>query len=78
VSQHCRKTLPRSAADVVLSFDANRETLSLIAQMIEAERRCCQFLRFHLTVEPSCGPISLELTGPPGTQAFLDALLEPA
>jgi hypothetical protein len=59
-------------------FDANQETLSLIAQMIDAERQCCRFLRFDLTVEPNCGPISLELTGPPGTEEFLSALLDPA
>src|SRR5437588_11948544 len=57
-------------------FTSDRETLSLIAQMIEAERECCRFLRFDLTVEPDSGPISLELTGPPGTEEFLDALLE--
>ena len=59
-------------------FVAARDTLSLIAHMIDAERQCCQFLRFNLIVEPNSGPISLELTGPSGTQQFLDALLEPA
>jgi len=58
-------------------FASAPETLSLIADMIEAERHCCRFLRFALTVEPNGGPISLEVTGPPGTEAFLSALLEP-
>jgi hypothetical protein len=42
----------------------------------EAERRCCRFLRFGITVEPDAGPIILELSGPPGTREFVSALLE--
>ena len=59
-----------------LEFAAEPNTLSLLATMIEAERQCCRFLRFDLRVEPDVGPISLELTGPEGTQAFLEALFE--
>jgi hypothetical protein len=29
------------------------ETIALIARAIEAERHCCRFLRFAMTVEPS-------------------------
>jgi hypothetical protein len=42
--------------------------------MIQAERKCCQFLQFHLTVSAAGGPIALELTGPAGTREFLDAM----
>jgi|SRR5688500_12749755 hypothetical protein len=56
-------------------FAASGETLALIARAIEAERRCCRFLRFRVTVEPDEGPILLELTGPDGTRDFLGALL---
>ena len=59
-----------------LEFDAGPEILSLLAAMIDAERQCCRFLRFTLTVEPDLGPIALELTGPDGTQPFLEAVLE--
>jgi hypothetical protein len=58
-----------------LQFSPVGETLSTIAAVIEAERECCRFLRFRLTVEPDAGPIVLELTGPRGTAEFLDALL---
>ena len=61
-----------------LEFAADLDTLSLVVSMIEAERQCCRFLRFSLSVEPNLGPIALELTGPGGTQEFLDALLDPA
>jgi hypothetical protein len=60
-----------------LSFAAGGDTLIHIAQAVEAERQCCRFLRFEITVEPDGGPVSLELTGPPGTRPFLAALFEP-
>lgn len=60
------------------AFAPEPETLHLIANMIEAERHCCRFLRFAVTVEPDSRPIRLDVTGPEGTQAFVDALLESA
>ena len=42
-----------------------------IAAMIDAERRCCRFLRFTLTAEPGDGDLLLDVTGPPGTADFL-------
>lgn len=59
-------------------FDAGSDTLSLIAAMIDAERQCCRFLRFELSVGPDLGPLTLTLTGPEGTQQFLEALLDAA
>lgn len=57
-------------------FAAAAEVLALIARVIEAERRCCRFLQFQVTVEPDEGPIHLELTGPSGTREFLSALFD--
>lgn len=59
-----------------LRFSATSETLSTIARAVEAERHCCRFLRFSITVAPAGGPIILELTGPPGTGEFLAGLLD--
>ena len=59
-----------------LSFAASDETLALLAQAVTAERHCCQFLRFQITVEPGGGPVTLELSGPEGTRQFLAALFE--
>jgi hypothetical protein len=59
-----------------LRFTSARDTLSLIATTVEAERECCRFLRFQIVVEPNGGPIWLELTGPSGTREFISALLE--
>lgn len=60
----------------MLRFAATKDTLSTIARTVDAERQCCRFLRFSITVEPDGGSISLELTGPPGTAAFIAALLD--
>jgi len=59
-----------------LRFTPSENALTLIPRAIDAERLCCRFLRFHLTVEPDEGPIHLSLTGPPGTRAFLSALFD--
>jgi hypothetical protein len=58
-----------------LRFAASSETLSRIAKAIEAERHCCRFLRFTLTVEPDEEQFALELTGLQGTREFVAALL---
>jgi hypothetical protein len=57
-------------------FQPDGELLASILRMIDAERQCCQFLPFQLTIEPAAGPVVLELTGPPGSQEFLGALIE--
>ena len=58
-----------------LSVAASDETLALLAKAVTAERHCCEFVRFQITVEPRAGPVTLELTGPEGTREFLAALL---
>ena len=59
---------------VRLTFPA--ASFSDVAAVIDAERACCRFLRFTLVVEPDGGPLSLTLSGPPGTSDFLDALFD--
>ena len=59
-----------------LSFAPAGDTLALIMKTVEAERQCCRFLRFQITVEPDGGLVSVELTGPSGTREFLSALFE--
>jgi hypothetical protein len=56
-------------------FAASSELLTAAAETINAERQCCRFLRFVLTVEPGGGSIWLEITGPQGTPEFLESLL---
>ena len=64
------------AAGYRFEFALEAGTLRAIADMIDAERQCCRFLRFALTVEPDAGPVRLEVTGPEGAQEFVEALLE--
>jgi hypothetical protein len=59
-----------------LRFPSEGSILSEIAQTVDAERQCCRFLRFAVTVEPDDGPISLDLTGPAGTREFLAAMFD--
>ena len=63
------------ADGVRLRFDAAPDILGAIAEVVAAERLCCRFMRFAIDVQPDEGPIALELTGPPGTREFLDAVL---
>jgi hypothetical protein len=52
------------------------DQLPEVVRMIDAERECCRFLRFVLTVEPDEGPIGVDLIGPPGTREFLAAMFD--
>src|SRR5215203_1391072 len=59
-----------------LRFAPSTETLASTARAVESERRCCRFLRFTIMVESDEGPLTLDLTGPPGAREFVAALLE--
>lgn len=61
-----------------LTFTPGPGTVTAIARVIDAERQCCRFLRFRLTLEPGDGRIELEISGPAGTRDFLEQLLGPA
>ncbi|HEV3037669.1 MAG TPA: hypothetical protein VHA33_07790 [Candidatus Angelobacter sp.] len=49
-----------------------------VAELIAAERECCRFLTFELTVEPNLGPVILRITGPPDAKAFVQTYFTPA
>jgi len=56
-------------------FEPQAGLVKEAAAVIEAEHRCCRFLRFQMVVEPGDGPLWLEVTGPEGTPEFLSALV---
>lgn len=58
------------------AFAPSSDLLNNLVRMIDAERQCCKFLKFALTVEPDDGQILLEITGPAGTTEFLKTLLQ--
>jgi hypothetical protein len=66
----------RTADGYRLTVAASAEILQAIAKVIEAERQCCRWLHFTLSVSPSGGPFVLTLSGPPGAVEFLEAILE--
>jgi len=57
-------------------FHPQADLVKDAAAVIDAEHRCCRFLRFLLLVEPDDGPVWLEVTGPEGTEDFLSTLLD--
>jgi|SRR5688572_12429992 len=63
-----------SGEGYLLRFNSDAVTLHAIAEMIAAESRCCPFLQFDLSVPPAQGDVTLTVSGPAGTRAFLDAL----
>ncbi len=71
-----RRALVREDVDDGLRLVFAPDAIPAIAAAIDAERRCCRFLRFNMTVEPGGGPVRLTLSGPPGTREFLAAIVE--
>lgn len=59
-----------------MRFSAGTDTAATLARVVDAERLCCRFLRFVITVEPDGGPMWLELSGPAGTREFIAGLLD--
>jgi len=51
------------------------KSIALVTELIMAERECCPFLKFELSLEPGMGPVSVRMTGPAGTKEFLKPIL---
>ena len=51
------------------------KSIEFIAELIVAERECCPFLAFELAAEPNLGPVTVRVTGSPGTKEFLRSIL---
>lgn len=66
-----RESLSRG---VRLRFDARDGVIEEIAEVVAEEHRCCAFLQFDLRVEPGDGAILLDVTGPEGTEEFLESV----
>jgi len=57
-----------------LRFASSPGLLADLAGIIDSERTCCSFLRFRVTAEPGTGPVTFDVTGPPGTREMLRSL----
>ena len=53
----------------------DKKSIALVSELIMAERECCPFLKFELSLEPGSGPVSVRMTGPAGTKEFLKSIL---
>jgi hypothetical protein len=54
-------------------FPADTKTITMLAEWIEQERRCCPFFDIDLRIEKEGGPVSMRLTGREGTKKFIEA-----
>jgi hypothetical protein len=53
----------------------DKKSITLVTELIMAERECCPFLKFELSLEPGMGPVSVRMTGPAGAKEFLKSIL---
>ncbi len=53
-------------------------TLTLAAEFVDGERRCCPFLCFQLRIEPAAETLQLHVTGSAEIKAFLTGALLPS
>jgi hypothetical protein len=60
-----------------LTFPASPEWLGRCTVVIEQEQAAGSFLRFNIVVEAEQGPVTVEITGWPGTANMLRALSQP-
>ena len=49
--------------------------ITLVADLIVAERECCPFLTFELAALPNKGPLIVRVIGPPGAKEFVKTVL---
>ena len=59
----------------VFRVPGDKKWMAVVWEAIVAERECCPFLTFELTVQPNTGPVSVRVTGPAGTKEFLKTIL---
>ncbi len=76
VSDLARRATSRTETVEGIALQFPADALPAIAAVIDAERKCCRFLRFDVSIEPDEGPVTLTLSGPAGTAEFLAALLD--
>lgn len=53
------------------TWASNPATFKDVAEWIDGEKACCPFFNFSLNVGAEHGPLKLQITGRPGTKAFI-------
>ena len=59
----------------LFEFEASSERLHQLAELIDAERRCCPFLTFVLQVPAHKNALILKIKGPEGAKQLIRAEL---
>jgi|SRR5579864_90405 len=59
----------------VFRVRGDNKSIGLVTELIMAERECCPFLKFEVSLEPAMGSINVRMTGPAGTKEFLKSIL---
>jgi hypothetical protein len=55
----------------VYTFAGTDQMLDQLLEFIKAERVCCPFFKFELTIKDPGGPVWLKITGPEGAKDFI-------
>lgn len=56
----------------LFEFEASDANYEGIFEFVDAERKCCPFFQFEITVEPDGGPISLEIGGSDRVKRYVE------
>jgi hypothetical protein len=59
-----------------LVFGATAKRLRQLYAVQQLEKRCCAFLEFRIDLAPGGGVLTLDVTGPEGTEELLELLLD--
>jgi hypothetical protein len=70
-----QSTLPRG---IRFRFPATAERMRQIDAVVRRERACCPFLEFRVGLALGGSALTLDVTGPEGTDQMLALLLEPS
>lgn len=60
----------------VLTFHGCEKTLTAVSRFVANERRCCSFAEYTVAVSPPYDETELTITGPEGTKAQFDTLID--
>jgi len=58
------------------TFVGSDTILDQLIIFIKAERQCCNFLSFNLSIEDDQSSLDLKITGPNGTKEFINKEME--
>src|SRR5207245_251476 len=54
-------------------FPSDTETFQHLVEWVDGERECCPFFDISVRVAPEHGPLTMKVTGRPGTKEFIKA-----